>query len=377
MQIVWIHERGSAVGGAERYIEDVAHRFAVAGTRQVLLYDPRLPTSPSFLGRFDDAYPIVDLELQLAELGGDVVYAHRVPVEAEAALGRAVTPVVRMFHDHQLFCLREHKVRALGGSVCDQPAGSRCYPCGGFIQRTGIVPLGALRRRQRAAFSAAAFVVASRYLENEAAANGVPADRIVRLPLYARGQAPRRGLGRGVLFVGQLVRGKGADVLVEAAAQIDVRVTIIGDGAERAALEALARSRNVDVTFTGTLPPDRVAEHMASARVVVVPSRVPETFCLVGIEAQALGVPVIASTIGGISEWLTPGDTGLGVPAGNARALADALSRIHSDDTLAARLANAGRAQYLARFTPERHMAGLAALFAAVRARAQRAGGVA
>lgn len=367
MHVVWIHERGSFAGGAERYLGDTARGLRSRVTRQTLLYDPCLPSSPMFFAPFDAAFPIVDLATQLVALRADVIFAHRVPPAAEPALAAANAPVVRMFHDHQLFCLREHKIGLVDGRVCTQPAGLGCYPCGGFLRRSGgklkLVGLGGLRRRQRDAFGADLFVVGSQYLAREAAANGVPAERIARLPLYTAARPPRSSLGTGLVFAGQLVRGKGVDVLIEAAAEANVSTTIIGDGPERAKLEALARLRQAPVVFVGTLSPDEVSVHMARARAVVVPSRVPETFGLVGIEAMSVGTPVIASSIGGIPEWLTHDVTGLAVPPDDPVALADAIRAIVSDDALAMRLGDAARGHHLASFTPERHVIGLHAHF--------------
>lgn len=363
MQVIWIHERATHAGGAERYVLDCAARLRARGVTSTLLYDPSLPTSAAYLGSFAQAFPLVDPDRQLATLSGDLIFAHRVPAHAEAALARAPLPVLRMFHDHQLFCLREHKITAARGEICTRAVGLGCYPCGGFVRRhqgtLQLATLGGLRQRQRQAFAADAILVASDYLAREAVAHGVRASQITTLPLYAPARIGRSGPGEGVVFVGQLVRGKGVDVLIEAVARTGTPTIVIGDGPERAALEAQATAARAAVTFTGWLPEQEVAARVARARAVVMPSRVPETFGMVGVEAMALGTPTIASMVGGVGAWLTPEVTGLAVPPGDPVALASAIRRLVDDDLLAQRLGLASRAHHLAAFTPERHLLGL------------------
>lgn len=366
MHVIWIHERAGHTGGAERYVHDCATRLARAGFKNTLLYDPSLPTSVEFLRSFDVALPLVDPEAQLARVDGDLIYAHRVPARAEAALAASPRPVVRMFHDHQLFCLREHKVTALGGAVCTRTVGAGCYACGGFVQRREgavvLVGLGQLHRRQRHAFGADAFIAASSYVAGQALAHGVPADRLTTLPLYARTRCGRTTLGEGLVFVGNLVRGKGVDLLIDAVAQTRTPTFVIGDGPERERLVAQAHRLGAPVTFTGWLPETSIVSHMARARAVVMPSRVPETFGLVGVEAMAVGTPVIASLVGGVGEWLTHEVTGLAVPHDDVGALVAAIHRIMRDDVLVERLGQTAHARQNVRFTPEHHLAGLSAV---------------
>jgi D-inositol-3-phosphate glycosyltransferase len=81
----------------------------------------------------------------------------------------------------------------------------------------------------------------------------------------------------------------------------------------------------------------------------------PEPFGLVGIEALALGRPVVASTTGGISDWLTD-EVGIGVRAGDPDELAGALHALLSDPDRRRELGAAGRRLVAERFSPERHV---------------------
>jgi glycosyltransferase involved in cell wall biosynthesis len=133
-----------------------------------------------------------------------------------------------------------------------------------------------------------------------------------------------------VLFVGRLVPGKGADVLLEAYGALLARrpaahLTIVGDGAERASLEARARELGTGVTFRGSLAHEVVRDLLQRASVVAVPSTEPEGLSLVALEAMAHGAIVVATACGGLAETMRHGENGLVVPPGDRDALADAL----------------------------------------------------
>jgi glycosyltransferase involved in cell wall biosynthesis len=139
-------------------------------------------------------------------------------------------------------------------------------------------------------------------------------------------------------FVGRLDRAKGADLLVEAAAVLRerggaFRVIIVGAGAERQALQQqidrLALGKHVTLAGLHRNP----AEIMAGFDVAVAPSR-REAFGVAAVELMAMGVPVVATTVGGLPELIEDGRTGLLVPAGDVSGIADAVQRLQGDETL-------------------------------------------
>ena len=136
-----------------------------------------------------------------------------------------------------------------------------------------------------------------------------------------------------LVFVGSLAqRYKAADVVIEAAALCRARgvvldVTIVGDGRERAALEAHARRGGLTgrVVFLGHLRGPAAVRHvLAHSDVFVLPSR-SEGLPRAMIEAMAMGLVCVGSRVGGMTELL---DDDLLVPAGDPAALAAALCRL-------------------------------------------------
>jgi glycosyltransferase involved in cell wall biosynthesis len=132
---------------------------------------------------------------------------------------------------------------------------------------------------------------------------------------------------------------------------------VCGEGRQLQSLQALTRELGIGerVRFAGWLEPAQLASELASAAVGVVPSLWPEPFGLVGIEALALGRPVIASVTGGIPDWLHE-DVGIGVPPGDARALARALAELLDDTPRRQAMGTAGRALVSSRFSPASHV---------------------
>ncbi|MCK8114680.1 glycosyltransferase [Anaerosoma tenue] len=153
---------------------------------------------------------------------------------------------------------------------------------------------------------------------------------------------PSRGERPVVLFVGRLIYYKGADVLVRAMAEVDADLVMIGSGPLRAELDELVSSLGIEdrVRFTDPVGDDELAAWYHAADVFCLPSVArSEAFGLVQLEAHAAGTPVVSTRLTtGVPFVNQHGVTGLTVPPGDARALAEALHEIVSDDALRVRL---------------------------------------
>jgi glycosyltransferase involved in cell wall biosynthesis len=138
-----------------------------------------------------------------------------------------------------------------------------------------------------------------------------------------------RSRTRDVVFVGRLIREKGAHVLIEALGILHragraVTATVIGAGPERAHLEELAHERRVHsrIHFAGQVAGSSLAQRLNEHRMMVVPS-IDESFGIVALEGAACGCAVIASNVGGLPEAVGP--CGCLFPAGDAARLAAKL----------------------------------------------------
>jgi len=195
------------------------------------------------------------------------------------------------------------------------------------------------------------FIAVSEGIRRSAVEFGLPADKIsVRyIGVDCRAFAPS-GLPVGarrprVLYVGRLVEKKGLEFLIRAMAKLrrDIpaaELIVIGDGDRRQALEALAESLNVNANFLGACAHDEVRAQMYLARAFCLPSIIAdngdeEGLPIVVLEAQACGVPTLASSRSAGSEGLVDGVTGFAFAERDVDDLAEKLFRILRDDALA------------------------------------------
>jgi glycosyltransferase involved in cell wall biosynthesis len=124
-----------------------------------------------------------------------------------------------------------------------------------------------------------------------------------------------------ILFVGELLRHKRPDVAIEAAIEAGRPIKVVGSGTESVRL----RRRYPTAQFLGRVDDRELANLYARAAALIVPG--VEEFGIAAVEAQASGRPVVAVGAGGALETVQHGRTGVLVPPGDTRMLADALTQ--------------------------------------------------
>ena len=306
----------------------------------------------------------------------DVIHAHGDVLADLEPLAPEGCPIVHSFHDFGFACASGSKYFRDGTSRT-RAHGPGCFAalaskgCAHRIDprpfvRSYFAISHKLRntRRERVIFH-------SEYMRSVGITNGIAPDRSHVVPLFVDRPDARPGPtpNRSVAFAGRIVRDKGLDVLLDALALCPYawdELVVAGDGWDRSRCEQIARKHRFEskVRFVGEIGVQTVRELFARARVVVVPSRWPEPFGMVGLEAMAEARAVIASDVGGISEWLTDGETGLLVPPSDARALANALEALLSDPPRAERMGKEGWRK-VERFSADAHLSRLLAVYEA------------
>lgn len=176
------------------------------------------------------------------------------------------------------------------------------------------------------------YITLSSFVKNTIVAYGVPAENVVvaspaSAPL-AQNYVPKKAArAHDVLFVGRLERYKGIDtVLALARADASLSIGIIGGGPEEARMRYEA-THLPNVSLYGRQPGSFVWDMMASAGAVVAPSRWPEPFGLVALEALSVGTPVIVSDRGGLPEIVNDA-CGAVVSADDVAAFTAAVKRL-------------------------------------------------
>jgi colanic acid/amylovoran biosynthesis glycosyltransferase len=235
-----------------------------------------------------------------------------------------------------------------------------------------------------------AFVANGAFLRGELLRLGCPADRIHVTPAPVTDAGvefrprpagiPGPGGHIRILCVAHLKPGKGVHVLLDAVSRLRLaghraELTIVGDGSERAALEAQRDRLDLvgAVSFAGWCTQAGVFAHLRSTDVLVLPSvgnadGVTESQGLVLQEAMLHGVPVVASAIGGVPESLDGGAAGALTPPGDAEALAATIVRIASDPARTLATVRAAEAYVRARYLKESACRAHEAIYAAAQA---------
>ena len=182
----------------------------------------------------------------------------------------------------------------------------------------------------------------------------------------------RLGIANGervVLTVGRLSREKAhIDLLAaykflqNANPAIPSKLIIVGDGPERARLEAAVDAHGLRerVIFTGQVSDVQV--FYAAADVFVLPSH-SEGSPNVLLEAMAASLPIVATSVGGVTEVVKDEESALLVPAHNSQALAAAIERVLTDQDLASRLTTNSTALIAERFTPQKYVRALVEIY--------------
>ncbi|MEE1813952.1 glycosyltransferase family 4 protein [Streptomyces sp. SP18ES09] len=334
-QLRTVQVLGGGGAGSSAHVRSLASGLVARGVRVTVCAPAELDRAYDYLGAGAHFVPLPRLgdpaavtALRNASIGADVVHAHGLQASVRAALalagGGRAAPLVTTWHSR---------------TPVDGARG------------------GALRILERTTARAATVVLGtSSELVDRARRRGARDARLApvtvppaRGPVCLHDGKARAELGAVdrplVMAVGALERGRGYRTLLDAAREwreLDPQplLVIAGEGRERAFLQRRIFEEGLPVRLIGRR--DDVAELLAAADVAVLPSRW-EARALLAQEALRLGVPLVATAVGGVPELV--GDAAELVPYGDAGALAGAVRGLLDDAERRMDLAAAGRVQ--------------------------------
>lgn len=170
-----------------------------------------------------------------------------------------------------------------------------------------------------------------------------------------------------ILCVGRLISSKGQLTLLRACDQLltqgySLRVRLVGAGPDRSLLEAFAAHKKIPVVFEGALNHEETRELLGHADLFALAS-FAEGVPVALMEAMAMEVPCVSTSIAGIPELIRDGLDGLLVPASSTDALAAAMQRLIEDPPLRRRLAVAGRKRVFELYNLSQNVRSLARVF--------------
>lgn len=386
--LIYTHSFGPNVGGVETYIgllaRGLARRLREIGeerreqnrgecTFEAGRVTVVTATPAGFLDDGDVAFAIVRRPTiaRLWRLLGTADVVHLAgPVLLPLVLGRLRRKAIIVeHHGYQAICpngllLDERTNRICSGHFSARRYGE-CFRCGTVSKGclSSVRAIGMTLVRRLMCWRIAAHVGVSKHVANrlglrecQVIYHGVPpvASEACRSDLVSDQPVPLN-----LVYVGRLVREKGVDLLLEAAQRLketrdSFQMEIVGDGPERAKLEAMADALGVRdrVTFSGFLHGQKLEAAVVRSDVIVMPSTWEESAGLAAIEQMMSGRVVIAADVGGLGEIVD--GAGLKFKVGDVDSLVGAIRRLLNDRALRLVLRRKARERAVQLFSVER-----------------------
>lgn len=392
MRVLHVNTFAEPIGGAELYVHHLSARLRDAGhTVGLFAASSKEPSStpetrvikrPDWDGATllrDDALESALIE-HCTRFRPELIHVHNLhtfPVMLIARLAELGVPIVQTIHDAGLFCANSWLVHA-DGKVCAGGVGAKCaqhgceknYPYDGRVLTSIRLRLDALRQ----AFDG--WIAPSSFFARLATEHGLnPVQRIAYSCENVRFEEPARAGSRRILFAGRLVREKGLEQLIRAWPEVlrehpDAELFIAGDGPLRAELEGLCGSLglNKERILRGKVPHAEVEGLMLTSRALALPSIWVENSPLSCYEALRVGLPMIASDIGGLPDLVIPGQTGWLVKPRSSEALAEAIKAALSSPKVWLER-HRGCLELAHSLTPKAHLDGVLAAYRAAQER--------
>ncbi len=304
--ILYIGRYNGIIGGIERYMQNSAELLRRNGFAVHYLYTENGgKDQEKFAAAFNSISGVTPENSQIS--AADIIMIHNIiPPELLKTLPQEKT--LFFAHDHNIYCQRHHYYTPFGRINCHRKYNKFiCKLCS--LGRNAAPPLADYRKLPA--------LVLSDFMADNLRKNGF--EKVFKLPAFIKTVEKERsfmpdGVLR-ILFLGQLIRGKGADLMLKTLSGLDIpfECTISGDGKDRAMLENMVEKLKLraKVRFTGFVSdPEKLWDN---CDVFFFPIRWQEPFGLVGLEAMAHGVPAVTFDSGGVREWLIDGKTGFAV----------------------------------------------------------------
>lgn len=360
MRILFVHERFGALGGAEANAVITAAELKARGHTVGLLHGVRTGKSEarwesvfawrqSLENSADTTESVADA---LREFHPDVVYVHKMAdLSVIEALVNSGLPLIRMVHDHDIYCMRSYKYFPHSRQICTRAASSFCvFGCGAFIARNHgkgfpLKYVSYTQKKREIALNRKfdRMIVVSHFMREELLRNGFAPYRIeIHSPVPRPADSALRSSFSDrnlIIYAGQIIRGKGVDVLLQSLALLKTpfECIILGEGSHRPYCEDLAKRLGIAdrVAFKGFIPQEELKNFYRECSVVALSSVWPEPIATIGLEVMRYALPVVAFDAGGVRDWLYDGVNGFLVPWMDRQAYARALDRLLQDKQLA------------------------------------------
>lgn len=381
MKILQVHNRYRQHLGGEAAVAAAEAAVLRSAGHEVVEYqesnpEETLPTVAQVLASPWNRRAAARLRAVVEAERPDVTHVHNTWYRLSPAVFPVIrqwSPVVMTLHNYRLVCPNAMLLRE--GRPCElcvetrnpwHAVRYRCYRNDPVLSAASAATIAFQRRRGTWDTDIDLLLALTEFARQRFVAGGLPEEKVAVKPNFVAdpgGRAAAPSASDTVLFVGRLSHEKGADVLIDAwerARPSGLRLEIMGEGPEA---ERLAERPVSGIELLGPRPPAEVHERMKAARALVLPSIWYEGLSMVLLECLAAGLPVLASRLGAMPEVLEPLGPDWLVPPNDPEALARSLHLLE-DDAAVDSASVLARARYEERYTPERGLADLEAVYA-------------
>lgn len=381
LKILHVNEHLAWCGGVETYLLSLVPELERRGHEAVLVFskgDAGLAKSSHYVPQLSQAGRQADqngyraLRRILQEEKPDVAHVHQTYNTGVIRACFESVPTLVTAHDFRYLCPASSLYFRRTQEVCPKTAGLGCFAttlakrCLTPRPRQALSFYQRVRWFSRHSHRLSRLIAVSGYVRDRFVQSGMPSERVTVLPYFCPTEplaAPRPLPPRPtILFIGRVRPIKGYRYFVQALGLLPeaVRGILIGDVSPEQEPELRRLAADSGCADRLEIRPwvDRegIADVYHEASVFVFPSVCPETLGIVGLESLACGVPVVASDVGGVREWLHEGKTGLLVPPKEPRALAAAVGKILASESLASEMGLNGISLVRQKFARELHV---------------------
>jgi glycosyltransferase involved in cell wall biosynthesis len=388
MHVLHLNRHLARKGGVETYLLSLLPRLSSRGITSTWVYQE---------GNGDTYHPSICVR-DLGEAGflqqgkareavtrvlqrehPDVVHVHNVRNVGVLQACLRYGPTVITTHDYRWVCPANSFFYKKTQEVCERTCGPGCFST--TLTKHCLTPrphyaLYFYYRAQWAIRNSSRFaevIAPSGGAKDRLVAAGFDTEGVNVLPYFCPlepAEEPRALPERPTItYIGRIAPNKGHQVFIRALGLLpdEVKGVMVGSISEKTRGELQQYAEEHGCGDRLTLRPwasrSEVLEILDRTSVFIFPSLWPETLGIVGLEALSRGVPVVASDLGGVSEWLMDGENGFKVSPKNPEEIRDSVSRLLEDETRLLRFGRAGIRTIHDRFMPAMHARTLTRLY--------------
>lgn len=381
MKILHVNEHLSHEGGVETYLfalyphleeQDVTPLVAYADGDPSLHGPTRHVPALGTAGFLAEKQARTQMMAVLREEKPDVVHVHNVQNVGALQASLDFAPTIVTTHDYRWVCPANNFFHERPEAVCQRTCGLGCFTT--TITKNCVTP-----RPQYAAYfyrrakwgighadDFARVIAPSKAAREKYEKSGFEKAEMAVLPYFCEldpTDGPRSVPDPPMItYLGRIASNKGHEYFIEALGKLpgSVRGRMVGGMSDDVAqsLRALADRHGCaeQLELHGWASRSKVVDLLDQTSVFVFPSLWPETLGIVGLEALSRGVPVVASDVGGVTEWCREGETGHLVPPKDGTAIAERVAHLLADESRLRAFGERGIALIQERFRPEKHV---------------------